>query len=171
MAEEARRPILFLDVDGPLLPFGGNLPIATWTVGADAHLARLDPTVGPRLIALPCELVWATAWEDDANAEIAPRIGLPRLLVVNWPPSSDEREREDDWFGLHWKTRHLVLWAAGRPFIWVDDEVSDADQAWVDANHPAPALLHHVESSRGLADADFAALDRWLRALEPVLNV
>ena len=164
MVDRARRPILFLDVDGPLLPFGGeSLRLGSPTSSPDSHLARLDPTLGPRLAALPCELVWATAWEDDANAEIAPRIGLPQLPVVNWPASSDEREREDDWLGLHWKTRYLVHWAAGRPFIWVDDEITDADRTWIAANHPGSALLHLVESSRGLDAADFAALDRWLR--------
>ena len=163
MAGHAQRPILFLDVDGPLLPFGGDPQFEPRAGAPDTHLARLDPAVGPRLTALPCELVWATAWEDDANAEIAPRIGLPQLLVVNWPDSSDEREREDEWFGLHWKTRHLVRWAAGRPFIWVDDEITDADHAWVSTNHPSPALLHRVESSRGLTNEDFTILSRWLR--------
>jgi hypothetical protein len=77
---------------------------------------------------MPCDLVWATTWEDQANAEIAPRIGLPRLPVVNWPEPSDEDEREDQWFGLCWKTRTLVAWANQRPFAWVDDEITDADR-------------------------------------------
>ncbi len=162
MADGARRPILFLDVDGPVLPFGGSHRSDAGTGSAGSHLARLDPTLGARLAALPCELVWATAWEDDANVEIAPRIGLPLLPVVNWPPSSDEREREDDWLGVHWKTRHLVHWAAGRPFAWVDDEITDADRDWICANHAASALLHLVESSRGLTADDFAVLGDWL---------
>jgi hypothetical protein len=162
--DRARHPLLFLDVDGPLLPFGGGRRSETRDADPYAHLARLDHAVGLRLAALPCELVWATAWEDDANIEIATRIGLPRLPVVQWPDSSDERERVDAWFGLHWKTRTLVDWAAGRPFAWVDDEITDADRAWVSANHPGQALLHHVESSRGLGDEDFATLGVWLRA-------
>ncbi|MEV4105915.1 hypothetical protein AB0J42_37255 [Nonomuraea sp. NPDC049649] len=92
------RPLLFLDIDGPLLPFGGSpqrRPSGT-------HLARLDPQVGLRLAALPCDLVWATTWEDEANAEISPRIGLPRLPVVHWPDPSDQDECEDRWFGLCW---------------------------------------------------------------------
>jgi hypothetical protein len=163
VTDHAQRPLLFLDVDGPLLPFGGDRRLEAWDVDSDSQLARLSRTVGLRLAALPCELVWATAWEDEANTEIAPRIGLPRLPVVNWPDSSDQRERVDEWYGLHWKTRTLVSWAAGRPFAWVDDEITDADRAWVSANHPSRALLHHVEASRGLADEDFAALDQWLQ--------
>ncbi len=164
MTDHTERPLLFLDVDGPLLPFGEGPGYEGRDTAPDSRLARLTLEVGRRLVALPCDLIWATAWEEEANAEIASRIGLPRLPVVNWPASSDEREREDQWFGLHWKTRFLVTWAAGRPFAWVDDEITDADRDWVSAHHSGRALLHHVESFRGLADEDFATLDHWLRA-------
>lgn len=165
MTGYAQRPLLFLDVDGPLLPFGAG-PQHQLSAGEEStsHLARLDPQIGPRLAALPCELVWATTWEQEANAEIAPRIGLPRLPVVNWPEPSAEHERENQWFGLHWKTRTVVAWAAGRPFAWIDDEITDADREWVCAHHHGRALLHHVASSRGLTEDDFATLDQWLRA-------
>ncbi|WP_433352372.1 HAD domain-containing protein [Microtetraspora malaysiensis] len=165
MTGHTERPLLFLDVDGPLLPFGEDPQREPRVATPDSHLARLPSEVGRRLAALPCDLVWATTWEDEANVEIAPRIGLPHLPVVNWPEPSDEHEREDRWFGLHWKTRTLVNWAAGRPFAWVDDEITDADRDWVSTHHGGRALLHHVESFRGLADEDFAALDQWLRAL------
>jgi hypothetical protein len=56
----------------------------------------------------------------------------------------------------------------GRPGPWwngrVDDEITDADREWVSVYHHGQALLHHVESSRGLDDADFTGLDTWLRA-------
>jgi hypothetical protein len=116
------RPLLFLDVDGPLLPFGGS------------------PLPGP----------------GD---------GLPDLPVVTWPEPTGADEGEDQWFGLCWKTRTLVNWADGRPFAWVDDEVTDADRDWVSEHHPGPALLRTIDASCGLADQDFAALDAWLREL------
>lgn len=157
-AEDA-LPLLFLDVDGPLLPFGGT---SADDSGMDGYFGRLDPTLGERLAALPCRLVWATAWEDDANAELAPRLGLPELPVVAWPAPSDERARADDWFGLHWKTRTLVEWADGRAFVWVDDELTDDDRRWVSEHHAGQALLHHVDSWRGLGDEDFCLLEKWL---------
>ncbi|RAY13793.1 hypothetical protein DPM19_19265 [Actinomadura craniellae] len=164
MGEAGRnRPLFFLDVDGPLLPFGDGSQRDPSGTGPTVHLARLDPRVGLRLAALPCDLVWATTWEDEANTVIAPRIGLPRLPVVNWPEPAIEDEREDQWFGLCWKTRPLVTWANRRPFIWVDDEITDADQDWVSAHHPGRALLHRVPPARGLTDADFTTLDHWLR--------
>ncbi|MEU1729474.1 HAD domain-containing protein [Nonomuraea sp. NPDC005692] len=163
MTSPAGRPLLFLDVDGPLLPFGEDPHGEPLAATPESHLARLTAEVGRRLAALPCDLVWATTWEEEANVEIAPRIGLPRLPVVTWPEPSDAHEREDQWFRLCWKTRTLVTWAAGRPFAWVDDEITDADRNWVSTRHSGRALLHHVESFRGLVDEDFTVLDQWLR--------
>lgn len=156
-------PLLFLDVDGPLLPFGAGVQPEPESSAPVGHLARLRPSVGLKLATLPCQLVWATTWEEDANAEIAPRIGLPQLPVVTWPDPSDGEQREDQWFGLHWKTRTLVNWAAGRPFAWVDDEITDSDRDWVATHHRGRALLHRVEASRGLDQVDFAVLEEWLR--------
>ncbi|MFJ4908783.1 hypothetical protein ACIQCR_27400 [Streptomyces sp. NPDC093249] len=155
-------PLLFLDVDGPLIPFGerGGTPHPTYPPAPPASvsplLARLDPARGPRLAALPYELVWATTWEDDANAWVAPRLGLPPLPVVRWPDDGPGPGG-----GVHGKTPVLVAWAAGRPFAWVDDEIGPADRAWVDGHHPGPALLRRVDPGQGLTRADFAALAEW----------
>ena len=152
-------------MDGPLLPFGGNPQCVHLGTVAVPHLGRLHPDTGLRLAALPCTLVWATTWLEDANTEIAPRIGLPNLPVVSWPEPTETHEHEDQWFGLRWKTRTLVNWAAGRPFAWIDDEITEADRDWVSVHHPGPALLHSIDASCGLTDQDFAALDAWLREL------
>lgn len=88
-------PLLFLDVDGPLIPFGardGAYPTYPPVPPASVSplLARLDPAHGARLAALPYELVWATTWEADANAWVAPRLGLPDLPLVSWPDGPEE---------------------------------------------------------------------------------
>ncbi|MGA4838005.1 HAD domain-containing protein [Streptomyces sp. G45] len=159
------RPLLFLDVDGPLIPFGGAAAPVSPDDEGNPLLARVDPAHGPRLAALPCELVWATTWMDDANACVAPRLGLGPLPVVSWPGAEGGGEGVQEGVGgVHWKTRGLCAWAAGRPFAWVDDEITDADRAWVADHYAAPALAHRVDPRRGLTDADFVALDAWLRA-------
>lgn len=186
--------MLFLDVDGPLIPFGpsgqraahrhrgGSASGAGTSAGpgpgpraragsANPLLERLDPAVGPRLAALDCELVWASTWRDDANDAVAPLLGLPRLPVVDWPAEptggepADEEHTDEGPRGLHWKTRHIVAWAGRRPFIWVDDEIGAVDRLWVSAQHDGQSLLHRVDSGEALTDDDFAVLDRWLRDL------
>lgn len=154
--------LLFLDVDGTLIPFGAPADHPYPVYGTDLTpssplLTRIDPALGPRLEALRCDLVWATTWMDDANAAVSPWLGLPPLPVVEWP---DEEEPPSL---LHWKTRALVAWAGERPFVWIDDEITEADSAWVAIHHHHPALLHRVDHEFGLTDADFTALEEWLR--------
>lgn len=175
------RPLLFLDVDGPLIPFGApppggyptfrspHLPPGA-TPGGNPLIARVDPELGPRLLSLPGDPVWASTWLEDANECLAPWLGLPRLPVVDWPVDTPDAPDATgatgagaEPHGLHWKTRALVAWAGGRPFAWVDDEISDADRRWVAAHSPARALLHRVDPRRGLTEADFTVLDAWLR--------
>lgn len=169
------RPLLFLDVDGPLIPFGASPQeypdgYPTYRAAHEAGpptsnplLARIDPEHGRQLMALPCDLVWATTWMHEANDCVSPRIGLPRLPVVVWPEPSDSADEEaDEREGLHWKTRALVEWAAGRAFAWVDDEISEADRAWVAAHHHGRALLHRVDPRHGLRGADYRTLSAWL---------
>ncbi|MEU6187981.1 HAD domain-containing protein [Nocardia sp. NPDC047038] len=163
------RPVLFLDVDGPLIPFGGataheseSSPRLVRPVGGNPLVARLDPELGPLLSALGCELVWATTWMHEANSSVGPALGLPALAVVDWPePSGD---RVDEWFGLHWKTRALVDWAAGQSFIWIDDEIGDGDREWVSAHHSGRALLHRVDPRTGLRRDDFATFVEWINS-------
>ncbi|MFB6807907.1 hypothetical protein [Streptomyces sp. NPDC056387] len=170
------RPLLLLDVDGPLNPFRSRLAglrgytshrmrPADWMANVDPGSrtarrglrVRLHPAHGARLQALPFELAWATAWMHQANTMIAPRIGLPGdLPVIEWPELF-----AGDPDGLFWKTRPLLAWAAGRPFAWVDDMITPQDRTWIAAHHPAPALLLRIHARHGLRDRDFTTLTQW----------
>ncbi|MEU9058287.1 hypothetical protein AB0D13_05130 [Streptomyces sp. NPDC048430] len=172
--ESDGRPLLLLDVDGPLNPYAA--PPHKRPAGYSTHRMRptgwenpwdkplrvwLNHDHGTDLLALPYELVWATTWKNEANDWIGPHLGLPALPFVDWPsmtPDSHDR--------LHWKTRALVVYAKGRPFAWVDDELGPEDRAWVQEHHDAPALLHQVDPRLGLLAEDFSALSEWAAGLE-----
>lgn len=169
----AGGPIVFLDVDGPLNPFdaeptrrpAGYLTHRMRPEGWDSPditplRVWLNPGHGAKILALPGEPVWATTWEDQANRWIAPEIGLPELQVVHWP-----EEPPSDAEGVFWKTRPLVAWAAGRAFVWIDDQITDADLDFVDARHDGPSLLYRIDPAVGLVDDDFEIIDFWLRQI------
>ncbi|MEW2374938.1 hypothetical protein AB0883_02385 [Micromonospora sp. NPDC047812] len=74
----ADRPLIFLDVDGLLIPSSarpvgrrrssGGAVAAPDGIG-NPLLDRLGPNDGRRLLALGCELVWATTPSDGAPSQ------------------------------------------------------------------------------------------------------
>ncbi|MEU8133478.1 hypothetical protein [Streptodolium elevatio] len=187
------RPALYIDVDGPLNPYVSDsrhtpagftahrMKPESWVVqhpgkprsSVEPLRVLLNPDHGPRLAAFEdvFELVWATAWGKDANEFIAPVLGLPQLAVITWPDVPDYRaggaaaQRTPGPGGEFWKTVHLVAHAAGRPFVWLDDEITDLDEAYVRTHHGGLALLHRVDRERGLQDGDFEAVAGFAAAL------
>ncbi|MCX4552684.1 MULTISPECIES: hypothetical protein [unclassified Streptomyces] len=170
---ESTRPLLFLDVDGPLNPYGAapherpqgyvthRMRPTGWEDPSTKPLrVWLDHRHGEQLLALPYQLVWATTWMNEANEWIGPQLGLPELPFVDWPGASLQTDTR-----LHWKTQALVAYAAGRPFAWVDDELGPVDRDWVAAHGDSPALLHWVSPRLGLLPDDFATLARWAAGL------
>ena len=160
------RPILFLDVDGPLNPYAAKpnkrpegyetfrFFAGTGAWGKRGLRVRLNPEHGKHLLALPFDLVWGTTWEDQANEYIGPAIGLPELPVVH--------------FGFREATKipALVRYADGRPFAWVDDEIMVAEREYAKTHATAPFLLHHVSPRLGLRENDFGLLREWAENLK-----
>jgi hypothetical protein len=174
------RPLLLVDVDGPLNPYAADqnrrpagyqtfrlLPPG-WVseerrrlemLGVDARRVKplrvwLNPSHGQALAELAYDLVWATAWEQDANEFIAPLLGLPELPFIPWSTRLKEGV-------VNWKTHQIVAWVNGRAFAWIDDEITDADRAWVGENHHGPSFLLRIDPGTGLVSEDFAVLSDW----------
>lgn len=166
----SRRPLLFLDVDGPLNPYAaqperrpeGYTTIRVTVPDRPRPLrVWLNPAHGSALLGLGYDLCWATTWMAAANRWIGPVVGLPELPYVDFGDRLFG-ERPD---GVHWKTETIVAYAEGRPFAWVDDEQGAPDGVFVTARHPGPALLHHVNPRLGLREGDFAALAEFAAAV------
>jgi hypothetical protein len=169
------RPLVLLDVDGPLNPYDAKP--SRRPHGYTTHRLRpkgfeharkplrvwLHPDHGALLRAFAerhgAELVWATTWEHDANTMIGPVIGLPELPVIEFGDHISAQE---------WKYPAVAKYAGGRPFVWFDD---DFEAAGPDRQHAlrqfeiarktTPTLLHHVDPKIGLTEADLAAAGAW----------
>ncbi|MEO3863748.1 HAD domain-containing protein [Acrocarpospora sp. B8E8] len=160
-------PMVLLDVDGVLNPSRrSSLAWRRYTgiVDGEPYKILLDPRHGPQLLTMArecgAELVWATTWEEQANDEISPRIGLPRLPVI---PIGDYLSSSG---GEHFKTGAVAAYVQRRPFVWFDDMLDSADQEYL-SNHPGVGdfLLIHVDARFGLTDTHLAQAREWLSRL------
>lgn len=165
------KPLLLIDVDGPLNPFNA------WEEppGYTAH--RLTPHErtlrvllsaehGPMLLSLAgeFELTWATSWgvDDKANEMIAPLIGLPALPTI--PVGHNDGSAP---FGQIFKRGPVEDYARGRPLAWFDDmfELGDRDWATKRTDDGYPTLLIDIDPALGLCPPDIDTVARWWAAM------
>ncbi|WP_327366341.1 hypothetical protein [Streptomyces sp. NBC_01217] len=164
------KPLLLIDIDGPLNPYVAladrriphgyarhRMRPVGWDYGP-ALPVLLNPDHGRALLALAgrYELVWATTWKDEANVWIGPHLGLPPLPYIDWPAMHGGAPQ-----GTYWKTQYVVEYAAGRPFAWIDDEITEQDRAWISGQGTAETLLLWIDPRTGLLPADFETLAAW----------
>lgn len=155
------RPALLLDVDGVLNPYDAPerpagyeehryQPGLLW--GPDGLRVWLNPQHGAMLTTFArehgLELVWATTWEQQANAWIAPRVGLGELPVIRFGT------------GAVVKRPKVRDWAGERPLAWIDDMFTEVDHEWA-AQRTAPTLLVPVAPHVGLRQGDLKAVAEW----------
>lgn len=165
------RPLLLLDVDGPINPFDGRKKLPAHfrkhraSPDGVTYDVYLDHGMGARLLAFAekhdVELAWATTWEHHANEWIGPHIGLPPLRVV-----------EFNFSGYSWKFGGVCAFAKGRPLAWLDDDfhefVPQREKYFDNARKDIPSLLHHVDPCIGITDTDLDVVGQWFENLKGV---
>ena len=161
------RPWLLLDVDGPLNPYaapwfrlrepadGFAFHHLTIEPGRSYRVA-LNPEHGRwlREVASVVDLAWATTWRDAANRLIAPVLGLPQDLP--FVPLLGPFVGSPDY---GWKTDQVSDWVGNRPFVWLDDEITELTQARLAETAGAGRhLARPVAPDVGLTREDIAAV-------------
>jgi len=171
--EDARKPLLFLDVDGVISLFGfregyglaaGDAPFEACPQGrlhsingvmhyistaCAVHLERLAPSY---------ELVWATGWEETANDYLPHLLGLPGHLPYL---SFDGHVRSG---AAHWKIDAISTYAEDRPLAWIDDNVDESCHDWA-AARDAPTLIIETVRHEGMRDDHVELLLDWASRL------
>jgi len=171
------KPLLLLDVDGPLNPYDAK-PTRRPDGYTTQHVASgsgewrwadkgirvwLNPAHGPMLLALTglVDLVWATTWEHSANKLVAPVIGLPQLPVIEFP------SRGPFPFGQIWKREAVEAYVGERAFAWLDDDFEPGDFEWAKARTEGgvPTLLLHISPKLGIRQEDVNQVAVWAASI------
>lgn len=139
------KPYLLLDIDGVLnvLARPKRAPkdaiefvVQAGNTGFDIlTLARYGDWLDD--LARSYELVWATTWEDLANEEMGPRLGLPELPVVHFERSLKMKT---------WKLPDVDKFVGNRPAAWIDDDLHGDAFSWAHKRNErgVPTLLVHA---------------------------
>ena len=158
------RPLLLLDVDGVLNPdfsvkqMNKRQRTEPWKrqqvwVEKDrkTYTLFLNENHGPKLLTVAygtgAELAWATTWNEDANKYVGPVLGLPELPVYHAE--------------LFNKPATVLPALEGRPFVWLDDQLSV-----VNAANTWGGCGVKVNPKLGLTDENLEEATIWLNSLK-----
>ena len=158
----AARPLLYLDLDGPMCLWAAPQPTSRAPRSRRARTprdqksrrtpmqGRLTPSNGHQLFALTeiYDLVWASQ-PSDHTTRVGSLLGLPQLPALRWDFASGDPLA---------KARALVDHARDRPFVWVDSSIDHAACIYVHRRHRGPVYLYRIDPRHGLRTSDFITL-------------
>lgn len=183
-----QKPILLLDVDGVVNAFRPERPHLVREAGTywshyrgepGIYTLRFDQEIVDMILALGevYEIHWATMWNDKANADLVPLLGIDPLPVLPCDPLLGTQEAyrrgatpwvvRELWYP---KTALIPAYVAGRPFAWVDDDHTEVDREFLaqQPDVPQPFLLVKPDARTGLSWDDVVRLVEWADSLVAV---
>ena len=162
------KPLLLLDIDGPLNPWAAKRDAKppgyrehSWRLSRWSRrkplVMWLNPDHGRQLTDLATraglQLAWATTWEHQANTMVGPALGLPPLTVVEFGPPQP-----------HWKFRAVSRFARDRPLAWLDDDFDlypKHRDDFLTRRQGTPTELVLVDPHTGITTDHLDAVERW----------
>ncbi len=159
------RPLLLLDVDGVLNPFGAATCPRDFTehhLFPDEEPVRVNRAHGSWIteLATSFDIAWATGWNHDANRFLAPLLNICALPVLTMPPAP---------FHPSAKVPLIDAYAQQRPVAWIDDAHTAEARSWAN-QRTAPTLLITADPAVGLNRQSIDQLVTWAAKLEPLDN-
>lgn len=175
------KPILLLDVDGVVNAFRPTRPHVAREIGGRTVNGRFVPyqihfdnEVVDMLdqLAEHFEIHWATMWNQAANEEIAPALGIEPFPVMicnhnaGWDAAADNglaaHEVHRLWYA---KTPLIPEYVGDQPFAWLDDDHTRSDDLYLADHLDQHFLLVRTNADTGMDWDDVSTLIEWAQAL------
>lgn len=162
-------PAWLLDVDGVINAVTHESPLGSWDDYRQVIVDGLSVCYSPSVVAFINEVhtaglaqvFWLTTWEEDAQTQLAPALGLENFPLAGKDPYAGELTFGQTW----WKfeiAKELYEQDPDRAVLWTDDDlvVEPLASSWARIVGLGVAPRSHL----GLTPQDLRTIAEFLRA-------
>ena len=146
------KPLLLLDIDGVLCPYGGSSKRGLRPIIGHAY-AVIDPQHTPWLKELNglYRLAWASFWERGGNDVIGPVHDLEPLPFIPFNSINPYYRTP--------KLEAVMEFVGDEPVAWLDDDLFEDAYKWAhERNLSVPTRLIQTDPEVGLSEREMTQL-------------